>query len=77
MVGMSTVCMRAHAPKELEEQANFTTAVVSTTTEAVSSTGAVKESSLQVGHFGHWPPCKHRDRASKPSVLWTRRRSRG
>jgi len=67
MVGMSTVCMRAHAPKDLEEQANFTTAVVSTTTEAVSSTGAVKESSLQVGHFGHWPPhgargtrCTHR-----------------
>ena len=56
MVGTSTVCMRAHAPKEIEEQAIFTTAVVITTIEAVSSTGALKEPPLQVGHFGYWPP---------------------
>ena len=53
---MSTVCMRAHAPKELEEHAIFTTAVVITAIETVSSTGALKEPPLQVGHLGHRLP---------------------
>ena len=53
---MSTVCMRAHAPKELEEQAIFTTVVVITMIKAVSSTCAFKESPLQVGHLGHQLP---------------------
>ena len=50
------VCASVHAPKELEEQVIFTTAVVSTTIEAVSSTGTKHERPLEDGHSDQQPP---------------------